>query len=55
MPGYLEKAIQLPWREAGPPNHFADKEISDQQVVNTELSLSETALLRERPCLHLTC
>ena len=37
--GYLEKGIQLPWREAGPPHHHDDKVDSDQWVVNKELSL----------------
>jgi len=32
-------AIKLPWREAGPPDHHDDKVVSDQQVVNQELSL----------------
>ena len=41
----MEKGIQLPWREAGPPNHHDDKVDSDQQVVDKELSLSLAAKL----------
>jgi len=40
MRGYLEKGIQTPWREAGPPTHHDDKVDSDQEVVNQELSRS---------------
>ena len=35
----LPREFKLPWREAGPPNHHDDKVDSDQEVVNTELSL----------------
>ena len=35
----LEKGIQTPWSEAGPPRHHDDKVGSDQQVVDQELSL----------------
>ena len=35
-----KKEINLPLREAGPPNHHDDTVDSDQQVVNKELSLS---------------
>ena len=34
-----KEEFKLPWREAGPPNHHDDKVDSDQQVVNTEVSL----------------
>jgi len=34
------REFKLPWREAGPPNHLADKMDSGQYVVNKELSLS---------------
>jgi len=40
MSGYLEKGIQLPWREAGSINHHVDIVDSDQYVVNKENSLS---------------
>ena len=44
MQGYLQKGIQTPWREAGPPNHHDDKVDLDQQVVNKALSLYAQAL-----------
>ena len=31
----------FPWRKASPPNHLDDKVDADQQVVNTNFSLSE--------------
>ena len=34
-----KKEFNLPWREAGPPNHHNARVDSHQQVVNTELSL----------------
>ena len=34
------RGFKLSWREAGPPNHLNDKVDSDQEVFNTELSLS---------------
>jgi len=46
MHGYIEKGIQLPWREAGPPNHHNDKVDSNQSVANKELFLSDDSLLR---------
>ena len=42
MQGYLGKGTQLPWREAGPPNHHDDKVDLNTQVVKQELSLSKT-------------
>ena len=30
---------QLPWREAGPPNHHDSKVVSDQQAVKKKVSL----------------
>ena len=39
-PSIRERAFKLPWREAGPPNHHDDKVVSDQEVVDKELSLS---------------
>ena len=38
-----EREFQLPWREAGPPNHLDDKVDSDQYVINKELSLCKPA------------
>ena len=32
---------KLPWRKAGQPSHLVDVVVSDQQVVNKELSLWE--------------
>ena len=40
LEGYLKKGTQLPWCEAGPPNHLHDNVDSDQKVVNKEISLS---------------
>jgi len=37
--GVLLRGGQLPWREAGPPNHHDNKVDSDQQVVKKELFL----------------
>ena len=34
-----EAVGELPWREAGPPNHHDDEVNSDQQGVNEELSV----------------
>ena len=34
-----KRELKLPWREAGPPNHYDDKVDSDQQVVNKNNSL----------------
>jgi len=34
-----KREFNLPWREAGPPNHLDDKVDSDQYVVNKEISL----------------
>ena len=34
-----KEEFNLPWCEAGPPNHLDDKVDSDQKVVNNELSL----------------
>ena len=31
-------SLKLPWREAGPPNHHDDNVVSDQWVVNKEVS-----------------
>ena len=39
MSGYMKNKIEIAWREASPPNHHEYKVISDQQVVNKELSL----------------
>ena len=33
-----KREFRLPWREAGPSNHFDDEVDSDQKVVNKELS-----------------
>jgi hypothetical protein len=33
------KEFKLPWREAGPPNHYDDEVDLDQYVVNKEISL----------------
>jgi hypothetical protein len=38
MKGYLGKGIQLPWREAGPPEHYNDEVDSDQYTVKKEAS-----------------
>ena len=34
-----KREFTLAWREAGPPNHDDNKVVSDQEVVNKELSL----------------
>ena len=50
-----KREFNLPWREAGPPNHLGEKVDSDQLVVNTELSLQQRdsvlVLHVERVCL----
>ena len=40
---------KLPWRKAGQPIHLVDMVDSDQEVVNTELSLSPAAGSRPLP------
>ena len=40
------REFELPWREAGPPNHHDDKVDSDQWVVKKELSLSPRCAVR---------
>ena len=37
-----ERKFDLPWCEAGPPNHLDDEVDPDQQVSNKELSLSRS-------------
>ena len=41
MQGYLEKRIQLSWREADPPNNVDYEVVSDQQVVLKVFSFSQ--------------
>ena len=50
-----KRGLTLPWREAGPPNHQDDKVVSDQWVVNKELSLrSGSRAAGTSPRLHVT-
>jgi len=48
-----KRGFKLPWREAGPPNYHDDKVDSDQEVVNTELSLGGQA--KETAQLFFLC